>query len=307
MTISGVDYAYGRPGGAALAKAGVRFAARYLSHTAGKNLTRSEAADLAVHGVSCVVVWETTARRASAGRAAGVADAQDAAAQATAAGMPSSRPIYFAVDYDASPSAVVPYFQGVASVIGVGRTGVYGGYRVVSYLLDHKLATWAWQTVAWSGGRWDARTHIRQYATTVRVNGVSCDKDTAMTADYGQWTPGKAPVVSKEEDSMTVSRTDAQTIWEADVVPAAQPPYNNHDYDEGNRLWRAEYALGVAAECSRAARALAGQALAQAQQNGAALTALTQRVDALAPAPAPEIDYAKLAAALIAAVVPKED
>ncbi|MFI0897055.1 glycoside hydrolase domain-containing protein [Streptomyces sp. NPDC020983] len=212
----GLDYSYGRPGGAALAKAGARFAARYLSHSEGKNLTRAEADDLAAHGVSCVVVWETTAQRAGAGRAAGIADAKAAAQQAAACGMPKSRPIYFAVDYDASPSAVAAYFGGVVSVLGLARTGVYGGYRVVDYLLDHKLASWAWQTVAWSGGRWDARAHIRQYASTVTIAGVSCDKDTAMAADYGQWTPGHPPAT---EPTSVVPAAHTTTVREDDMPP----------------------------------------------------------------------------------------
>jgi hypothetical protein len=211
MTTTGVDYSDGDPGGAALAAAGMSFAARYLSHNAGKNLTRAEADDLAAHGVSCVVVWETMAQRAGAGRAAGMADAKEAAAQATARGMPSGRPIYFAVDYDATPSAVVAYFQGVASVLGLARTGVYGGYKVVDYLLDHKLATWAWQTVAWSGGRWDPRAVIRQYASTIRINGVSCDHDTAYAADYGQWMPGRTPTV--QEDDMPTAQEIAEAVW----------------------------------------------------------------------------------------------
>ena len=201
--MDGVDYSSGRPGGAALKGAGKSFAARYVSHTAGKNITKAEAADLAAHGVWTVLVWETAANRAGAGRAAGVADAKEALTQATAAGMPPGRPLYFAVDWDADPAVVVPYFQGVASVLGLARTGAYGGYRVVKHLLDSQLVTWAWQTAAWSGGRWDARAHIRQPATTVHINGVSCDNDTAQQADFGQWMPGKTP----EDD---VALTDAQ-------------------------------------------------------------------------------------------------
>jgi hypothetical protein len=226
MTTSGVDYSSGRPGGAALAAAGMRFAARYLSHSPGKNLTPAEATDLAAHGVSCVVVWETTANRAGAGRAAGVADATEAAAQATACGQPAGRPIFFAVDWDANPSVVVAYFQGVASVLGVARTGVYGGYKVVKYLLDHKLATWAWQTVAWSQGHWDTRAVIRQYASTIRIGGVSCDHDTAMTGDYGQWTPGKAPITPQLEDD--VSALDVLTYRNKDADAASVKAGHGH-------------------------------------------------------------------------------
>lgn len=264
----GVDYSSGRPGGAALAKAGMKFAARYLSHNASKNLTPAEATDLAAHGVSCVVVWETTAQRASAGRTAGIADAREAAAQAKACGQPSSRPIYFAVDYDASPSAVVAYFQGVASAIGTARTGVYGGYKVVDYLLDHGLARWAWQTVAWSGGRWDARAHIRQYAATVRINGVSCDKDTAMVADFGQWTPGKSPAASKEETEMQLTDKVTLNPW----VKGAWPK----DAGLQDSAINVNMALGSAYAHSRRADETSLQVLAQLGALSAVVAALAK-------------------------------
>lgn len=283
-TFPGVDYSDSPPGGAALAKAGMRFAARYLSHNEEKNLDRAEADDLAAHGVSCVVVWETTAQRAGAGRAAGIADAKEAAAQAQACGQPTGRPIYFAVDYDADPADVVAYFQGVAYVLGLARTGVYGGFKVVKYLLDHGLAAWAWQTVAWSGGRWDARARIRQYASTVRINGVTCDHDTAMTADYGQWMPGRSPLT--EDD---VQLTDKLTIKAG--------AWSDKDQTATVGDW-----IGLANLKAEAAQEAAAQALAQARANGSGLSALTAKVDKLAAAPAPTIDYAKLAAGLIAAV-----
>jgi len=193
--ISGVDYPWSHPGGSALAAAGKEFACRYLSHDPGKNLTRAEADDLAAHGIWAVVVWEATANRALAGRAAGVSDAKDAAEQATAAGMPPGRPIYFAVDFDATvaqQSAIDAYLGGAASVIGAARVGIYGGYYPVKRALDGGHAKWAWQTFGWSGGQWDSRAHIRQGAQ-VRIGGVTCDLDTALAADYGQWMPGVTP------------------------------------------------------------------------------------------------------------------
>lgn len=216
--MDGVDYSSGRPGGAALRAAGKGFACRYLSHTASKNLTLGEATDLAAHDVSSVVVWETTASRAAASRAAGASDAAEAAAQAKSCGQPTDRPLYFAVDWDANPTLVVPYFQGVASVIGLDRTGAYGSFKVIKYLLDHGLIRWAWQTAAWSGGQWDSRAHIRQYAKTTMINGVACDLDTAMQADFGQWTPGHSPIT---EDIVTPAEIDAVATAAAKKTLAA--------------------------------------------------------------------------------------
>lgn len=208
-TIPGVDYSSGHPGGAALAAAGKAFAARYVSHTALKNISLAEATDLAAHGVSTVLVWETTANRAGAGRSAGIQDAHDALEQATAAGMLSDRPLYFAVDWDADPTVVAPYFQGVASVLGLPRVGGYGGYKVIRYLFDHALISYGWQTAAWSAGKWDPRAAIRQGAQKT-IGGVACDLNTATAPDYGQWMPGKSPLV--EDDVATLDADDRKFI-----------------------------------------------------------------------------------------------
>jgi nucleoid-associated protein YgaU len=205
----GVDYAWSHPGGAALKAAGKKFACRYLSTDTTKNLTKTEANDLSANGVACVVVWETTADRALAGSAAGEADAKSAAAQATAAGMPAGCPIYFAVDFDATPEQQTPinaYLTGAASVLGKAGTGVYGGFYVVKRALDAGVCTFAWQTSAWSGGQWDARAHIRQGASAT-IGGASCDLDTAMVANYGQWTPGKAGSPASGGSSTTTTST----------------------------------------------------------------------------------------------------
>lgn len=214
MTVPGVDYAWSHPGGAAIQRAGYAFACRYSSNDATKDISRQEADDLAAHGVWSVLVRETTANRARAGRAAGVADAKAAVARATTAGMPSGRPLYFAIDYDA-PTADKPeicdYFRGVASVIGLARTGGYGGYDQLKWLIDAGLITWVWQTAAWSGGRLLPGRHIYQYAKTVTINGVSCDINEALTADYGQWMPGRTPTITPQQET-DVQLTDKVTI-----------------------------------------------------------------------------------------------
>ncbi|MDX6429695.1 MAG: hypothetical protein QOE54_2061 [Streptosporangiaceae bacterium] len=208
MSVFGIDYAWGRPGVAALKKAGVKFVARYLSHdTSGKNLTAGEARQLSDAGIWIVVVWETTANRALAGRSAGAADATDAAKQAKACGMPSGRPIYFAVDFDATSSQqseIHAYLDGAASVLGRDRVGIYAGYGPVKRAFDAKKIAYGWQTYAWSGGSWDSRAQLQQYSNNHYVGGVDCDYDRAMKADYGQWRVGVGPVppAAQEEDDM---------------------------------------------------------------------------------------------------------
>lgn len=191
MTIFGVDYAWGRPGPTALKSVGAHFVCRYLSHdTTGKNLDHAEASQLSAAGIALVVVWETAADRALDGHAAGAADARAADQQARACGMPKDRPIYFAVDFDATPgqqSAINAYLDGAASVIGRSRVGIYGGYYPVKRALDGGHAKWAWQTYAWSGGQWDQRAQLQQYSNDHVVGGVGVDYDRGMVGDFGQW------------------------------------------------------------------------------------------------------------------------
>ena len=65
------------------------------------------------------------------GYAGGVADARTAWQLHTAAGGGRSAPIFFSVDDDIDrntwDTVALPWFRGINSVIGVQRTGIYGG------------------------------------------------------------------------------------------------------------------------------------------------------------------------------------
>lgn len=283
MSVNGVDYAWSHPGGKALAAAGKKFACRYSSNDPSKDISRGEADDLAAHGVWTVVVRETAANRAREGRAAGIADAKAAAQRATDAGMPSGRPLYFAIDYDAPASdqdEINAYFEGVASVIGLARTGAYGGYDQLSRLKTAGLARWWWQTAAWSGGRMLPGRHIYQYARTVTINGVSCDVNEALAADYGQWMPGKTPLT---EDDMPLNaddkkwlteqiRTEVRELLTADAIQAPTADKANPTWSLGTYL-RLLYVRAQEVIAKQGAQAGVLGALATAMEKGGGLTA----------------------------------
>ena len=193
VTATGVDYSWARPSPSGLKSQGYTFAARYLSYdTSGKNLSASEAKALWAAGVDVVANWEQTAQAALNGYNQGVSDAKAANSQANADGIPAGRPIYFSVDFDATPgeqAALNAYFDGVASVIGLARTGAYGGYYVIMRLFNAGKIKWGWQTYAWSGGQWDSRAQLRQVQNGITAAGDSncCDKDEAVAKDFGQW------------------------------------------------------------------------------------------------------------------------
>jgi len=191
-------------------RAGKEFVVRYLSpnttNNPRKQLTAAEVAAYRAADLAICVVWETGTSRARAGRAAGQADATSAAAVAHSLGFPAGQPIYFAIDEDTTGAAVDAYFRGAADRIGVARVGAYGGIKPISYLFDHHLITFGWQTFAWSSGRWDPRAQAQQYRNDVTVAGVTVDLDRAMTSNYGQWEP-YVPLTS----------SDAQLIWATPV------------------------------------------------------------------------------------------
>jgi len=184
----GIDYAWGTPSVKSFRNAGVSFVCRYLSPEGNtKNLRKGERRALAAAKVDIVTVWETTAERARDGHAAGVADAQLAKAELQRLGAPPHAVVFFAVDFDDQRAPVGDYFKGAASVLGVERVGVYGGFAVVRRLLNAELVRFAWQTYAWSGGAWDHRAQLRQFSNDHTIGGVSVDFDRAVAANFGQW------------------------------------------------------------------------------------------------------------------------
>lgn len=221
----GVDYAWSHPPASVLVAGGYRFVARYLSRDPSKNLTRPEADQLHAAGVATVSNWEAAPGAPLNGAAQGSADARDAAAQHLACGGPPDRPIYFSCDTNpnvftaAQWAAVEDYYRAVNSVIGVQRTGAYGGYALVKRLLDKGLISWAWQTFAWSAGQWDGRAQLRQVQNGVQIGGADCDIDQATVVDYGQWgvTMAGSGITLSWGETLDAYLSRIEKIW----VPAA--------------------------------------------------------------------------------------
>jgi hypothetical protein len=203
----GIDYSFARPSPTGIKGAGYQFVARYFDYPAGggKLLSKGEADSLIAAGLDIIITFEDGAQNALSGYNQGVADAKQAASMVGSVGMPADRPIYFAVDFDATPGDQTPinaYFDGVASVLGINRTGMYGGYWPLSRAFDAGKIKWGWQTYAWSGGMWDTRAQVRQVLNGITVAGDSgcCDQDTSEADDFGQWghaAPWAAKYVSQ--------------------------------------------------------------------------------------------------------------
>lgn len=219
----GIDYAWAHPNPAAIKAAGYDFVCRYYSRDPSKNLTRTEADALAAVGLWIVGNWEYSAADALRGHDGGVSDAQLARVEADGCGQPRSRPTYFSKDWDVTPAqeaTVTDYDRGADSVLGVAQVGDYAGFYPLRVQRDAGVISWEWQPTAWSGGQWEPRVNIRQTGTAV-VGGVQVDVNEAMTADYGQWQPGRLPPIATgavtiphlESDMILHSVTGSPEVW----------------------------------------------------------------------------------------------
>lgn len=246
MSIFGVDYSYDHPSMKSMVDAGVKFIVRYLSHDPTKNLTFSEATAANGSGIWCVLVWESNAKRPLSGRSAGVADAEEAVRQARTVGMLDDRPIYFAVDWDATvaqQATIHEYLRGAISVLGKDRVGLYAGYGPIFRAFDANEIVWGWQTYAWSGGRWDNRAQIQQYKNGQSMGGGTVDFNRAVHDDYGQWKIGESPMAftQADKDWLTINLPILVAKAVATAVAKTDGLYPASDDNPENPEWKLNY------------------------------------------------------------------
>lgn len=236
MAIQGVDFSYGRPGGAALAAAGKRFAVRYINGAQGKALSAAEIADYQAHGLAICLVFESSKGEPLSGPAAGRADAALARDNAAALGVPAAVPIYFAVDFNVTANempAIDAYLLAAAEVLGAARVGVYGHNRLMAHCAKVGSARWFWQTYAWSGGQVDSHAHLIQWSNGQTINRAAVDFDLALQAAYGQWDPTTgggtttedtmAQIAITTETPLLVSAKAGVMMYELDGKTEIQP------------------------------------------------------------------------------------
>ncbi len=130
----------------------------------------------------------------------GVADAKTALSLHAAAGGGASAPIFFSVDDNIDQntwnSTALQWFRGINSVLGVGRTGIYGHARACAWAINDNVIghsttpgfRWAWQTRSWSHGERESAAVLYQGVVNgPLLAGVQIDVDDVLAADYGQW------------------------------------------------------------------------------------------------------------------------
>jgi hypothetical protein len=185
-----LDYSFARPKPATIKLAGYSGVMRYLSNQHPpnpKDLTKPEAVALHAARLSIGLIWETYAKRAGEGTVAGEEDARAADAQADALGYPRDLPIFYAVDFDAAPTAVVPYFAGVRTA-SQRPVGVYGSARVVEGIHSAGVP-YVWQTCAWSAGKVSSIAHLYQRLHATVAHPVSGTDENELLRPFPMWTP----------------------------------------------------------------------------------------------------------------------
>ena len=161
------------------------------SNFGAKPITRPYAESLTAAGLVIVSNYQygkpggTAPSDFTRGLAGGVADAQTAWQLHTAAGGGQSAPIFFSID----------------DVLGVQRTGVYGGIDVCRWAAADGVIgnsstpghRWAWQTKAWSGSQVEPTAVLYQRIVATASNpgplvgGTEVDVNDVLAGDCGQW------------------------------------------------------------------------------------------------------------------------
>ncbi|QPK79766.1 DUF1906 domain-containing protein [Corynebacterium lizhenjunii] len=206
-----IDYSAGVPSAAAIKAAGHLGAVRYVSQRRpdaqwmkGKPVTLAETRAQAAAGLATASVYQF-GRASTADWLQGAAGAATHAPQAIAlhkaAGGPTGRPIYIAIDdnptraqYD---SLIRPYLLAFSAALRAAgySTGIYGNYNVIEWASREGIGSFYWMHDWGSNGKIHPRTTIHQLPQNrqATIDGVVVDINNVYARDWGQWTPGQRP------------------------------------------------------------------------------------------------------------------
>lgn len=203
-----IDFSSGIPSPAAIKRAGHIGAIRYVSNKrpgaawmTGKPVTLQEAAANAAAGLPTASVYQF-GRAETADWKQGAAGAAIHAPQAIslhkAAGGPTHRPIYIAIDDNPTrehyTQFIRPYLQAFSKALSVAgyQTGVYGNYNTIEWASQDGIGTFYWMHDWGSNGKIHPKTTIHQLPQSRQqtIENVIVDVNEVYASDWGQWTPG---------------------------------------------------------------------------------------------------------------------
>jgi len=203
-----IDFSAGIPSPAAIKRAGHIGAIRYVSNKrpgaawmTGKPVSLQETSANAAAGLPTASVYQF-GRAETADWKQGAAGAAIHAPQAIslhkAAGGPTNRPIYIAIDDNPTrehyTQFIRPYLQAFSKALSVAgyKTGVYGNYNTIEWASRDGIGTFYWMHDWGSNGKIHPKTTIHQLPQSRQqtIENVIVDVNEVYASDWGQWTPG---------------------------------------------------------------------------------------------------------------------
>ena len=204
-----IDYSAAVPSARAVKAAGHIGAVRYVSQPRpdalwmrGKPVTLDETQDYKANGLSVASVYQF-GRADTADWLQGPLGAAKHAPQAIAlhraAGGPTGRPIYVAIDDNPTLAQfnkfINPYLSAMGAVLSAAgyQLGVYGNFYTIAWCLEDGIGSYFWQHDWGSRGNIHPRANIHQVAgRQAYIQGIQVDINDVYTSDWGQWTPGQS-------------------------------------------------------------------------------------------------------------------
>ena len=217
-----LDYSGGVPSAQAIKNAGHLGAVRYVSEPRaawmkGKPVKIEETKAMAAAGLATASVYQYGKDRTADWRegAAGAAKhAPKAIALHAAAGGPTGKPIYVAIDDNPTrneyETLIKPYLKGFSAALAAAglKTGVYANYPTIDWLIADGMGEYFWQHGWGSNGKIHPRANVYQRpGVTARVGGVEVDINDVYTRDWGQWTPGTTSLPALQPSTPTTEST----------------------------------------------------------------------------------------------------
>lgn len=203
-----IDFSSGIPSPAAIKRAGHIGAIRYVSNKrpgaawmTGKPVTLQEAAANAAAGLPTASVYQFGHAETAdwkQGAAGAAIHAPQAISLHKAAGGPTHRPIYIAIDDNPTrehyTQFIRPYLQAFSKALSVAgyQTGVYGNYNTIEWASQDGIGTFYWMHDWGSNGKIHPKTTIHQLPQSRQqtIENVIVDVNEVYASDWGQWTPG---------------------------------------------------------------------------------------------------------------------
>ncbi|MDN6137750.1 DUF1906 domain-containing protein [Corynebacterium sp.] len=205
-----IDYSAGVPSASAIKAAGHLGAVRYVSEKrpnaqwmAGKPVTLKEIQAMSGQGLATASVYQYGRAETAdwkQGAAGAAVHAPKAISIHRAAGGPTGRPIYIAIDdnptrsqYD---SLIKPYLVAFSAALRAAgySIGIYGNYNVIDWAIKDGIGSYFWMHDWGSGGKIHPRTTIHQLPQNKQrtIDGVVVDINNVYAQDWGQWKPGQS-------------------------------------------------------------------------------------------------------------------